>query len=362
MTLHLFPLAALLVALGGGDREEGLAHYRAGRFAAAQAAFARALAAAPGDVDLQWNLALAAWRAGDLATAETAAAKYAAATGDDAEHRHRGLLGAVRYAEAEELERRYDAASAPSSAVAPPGQGGAPSVNPVQLLEQAVEKALQAKDHFVSAVRAAPSEQAVRNGERAIRKLNQLKEKLEELEQQGSSEPQKDGQDSEPGDKGEEQQGEPSQQSGESEPGEQEQPAGEGEQEQPPPDSESEGERAPQPGEGEAPETPEPQPEPQAGEEQGASEPKPGEEQAQDASAPEPEPGQEEPAEGEAMEAPEPEPVEPRNDAPGEGGDGRELTPEQAKRVMDRLKQLEKQLQQAKVRARAGRKPVERDW
>ena len=355
MNLYLSSLAALLVAFGGGDREEGLEHYRAGRFAAAQAAFARALDASPESVDLQWNLALAAWRAGDLATAETAVAKYAAATGDDAEHRHRGLLGAVRYAEAEELERRSDAASAPSPVAAIPGQVSAPSVDPVQLLEQAVEKALQAKDHFVSSVRAASSEEGIRNSERAIRKLDELKKKLEEMRKQRSSDSQQDGQDGEPGDDGQEQQGDPSRQSGESQQGEEEQSAGESEQQQPPPGSESEGEQAPRSGEGEAPEAPEPQPEPQEASDPATSE-------GQEPSAAEPDPGQAESAEGDAAAPPEPEPGEPRNDAPGEGGGGRELTPEQAKRVMDRLKQLEKQLQQAKTRARAGRKPVERDW
>ena len=62
------------------------------------------------------------------------------------------------------------------------------------------------------------------------------------------------------------------------------------------------------------------------------------------------------------MRTPEPDPKSPRTDAPGEGGAGQELTPEQAKRLMDRLKQMEQQMKQARVRARAGRKPVERDW
>ena len=79
MKTLLTTLTALALAAPNGDREEGLRLYREGRYAAAQAAFARALEASPDAPELQWNLALAAWRAGDLVTAETAAEKYAAA-------------------------------------------------------------------------------------------------------------------------------------------------------------------------------------------------------------------------------------------------------------------------------------------
>ena len=62
------------------------------------------------------------------------------------------------------------------------------------------------------------------------------------------------------------------------------------------------------------------------------------------------------------MEVPEPDQGKPRADAPGEGGKDLELSPEQAKRLLDRLKVMEQQMKQARARARAGRKPVERDW
>ena len=43
-------------------------------------------------------------------------------------------------------------------------------------------------------------------------------------------------------------------------------------------------------------------------------------------------------------------------------GEDLELTPEQAKRLLDRLKAMEREMKQARARARAGRKPVRRDW
>ena len=372
MTPLLTTITALLLAVGGGDREQGLAHYRAGRYAEAQAAFARALEAAPGSLELQWNLALAAWRAGDLAAAETAAETFAAGSGDGAEGRHRGLLGAIRYAEAEEFQRRAATALRDQGAPPAPGREDEPPSDPMPLLERGVQKAFQAKNHFVRAVRATPTAELVRNTERAIKKLEELKRALEELMKQRQQDPQpgdddqdqqpgEDGEDGEDGQDGQDQQqgdeqqpGDPQQQS-EQEQGEQqqgEQPQG-GEQNQ-----ESSGQ--PEPGEEGAPEAPEPQPDPSTGEQQGNS-PSPEQPPASGEEGAEPQQEQggrpEEP-----MRTPEPDPKSPRTDAPGEGGAGQELTPEQAKRLMDRLKQMEQQMKQARVRARAGRKPVERDW
>ena len=76
----------------------------------------------------------------------------------------------------------------------------------------------------------------------------------------------------------------------------------------------------------------------------------------------EPDPAAEAGEPEEKMELPEPDQGKPRADAPGEGGEDLELTPEQAKRLLDRLKAMEKQMKQARARARAGRRPVERDW
>ena len=59
---------------------------------------------------------------------------------------------------------------------------------------------------------------------------------------------------------------------------------------------------------------------------------------------------------------PEPKPGESRSDAPGENGQGLELTPEQAQRLLERAKKLDAQLRQAKKRATSRRRAVERDW
>jgi len=59
---------------------------------------------------------------------------------------------------------------------------------------------------------------------------------------------------------------------------------------------------------------------------------------------------------------PEPKPGESRSDAPGEGGEGLELTPEQAQRLLERAKKLDELLKLAKKRQTSRRRAVERDW
>ena len=347
MKTLLTTLTALALAAPNGDREEGLRLYREGRYAAAQAAFLRALEATPDAPELQWNLALAAWRAGDLVTAETAAEKYAAAAASAAEDRHRGMLGAIRYAEAEALEQQ--AAAAAAAAAAPPsataGPDDEPPADPMPLLEQAVQKAFQAKNHFVRAVRAKPTPELVRNTERAVRKLDELKKQLEDLMQQQQQQ-QQQGQDGEPKD------GEP----GEGDP--QDSDAQEG-QEQGEPQQGDPQQGDPQQGDPSQPppEAPEPQPE-QPSQDPGSEPQAP----AERADAGDPEPGERDAVPEPRAEAPEPDDGKARGDAPGEGAVGRELTPEQAKRLLDRLKEMEKQMKAARARARGGRKPVRRDW
>ena len=59
---------------------------------------------------------------------------------------------------------------------------------------------------------------------------------------------------------------------------------------------------------------------------------------------------------------PEPKPGEKRSDAPGEGVEGLELSPEKAQRLLDRAKKLDEQLKKAKARRTTRRRAVERDW
>ena len=188
-TLLLTTTGLLFASPPDGDREKGLEAYRAGRYAEAQAAFARAAAEAPESAELQWNLALAAWRAGDLATAEVAAEKYAALDPDAKVDLHRGLLGAVRYAEAEAFEAEALEAER-AAAGAPPPADGEPA-DPLPLQERPLRTALQAQEHFVGGARANQTQQLLRNTERALRKVDALKQRIEELLRERQQQPQR---------------------------------------------------------------------------------------------------------------------------------------------------------------------------
>jgi hypothetical protein len=52
----------------------------------------------------------------------------------------------------------------------------------------------------------------------------------------------------------------------------------------------------------------------------------------------------------------------PRNRAPGEGAEGRALTPEQTQRLIEKLEELERQLRQVRGGSKSSRARVERDW
>lgn len=381
-------------AFAGGDRERGMQLYKDGKFVAAQAAFVAALEHEPESAELQWNLALAAWRAGDLETAEVAAEKYAALAKDAKDELHRGMLGAIRFAESEGFETKADQALAAAqrpAAMGPPepdDQSVDEPEQPLPLLEKALQKAVQAKNHFVRGVRAKPTPEIVRNTERALRKIDELKKRIEELmKQQEEQDGDKNQDDKKPDDKGEEKDKNKSddqkgdeQKSDEQKKDEQkgddkkpdEKPS-EGEQSDEKPDenkqdkSEKSDESDPKEGEGEnPPESAEPKPK------EGDPEPKPSPKEGKDGTSdptkgekPEdPEPGEEQdqtPA-GEPPKPPEPKPGEQRSDAPGEGGEGLELTLEQAQRLMARAKKLDEQLKKAKARRTTRRRAVERDW
>ena len=394
--MKIFLLSTVLwSALAGGDRERGMQLYQAGKFQEAQSAFAAAIVDEPESAELQWNLALAAWRAGDLATAEVAAEKYAALAKGRKGELHRGMLGAIRFAEAETLESQAKAAL--SAGQQPPLQGP-PSPDdqveqpqPLKMLKAALQKAEQAKVHFVQGVRKNPTPELLRNTERTLRKIDELKKLIEELEKQQDQEqqdgdknkddqqPEDGGEDSDKNESGEEQgeeqksekqsgdenqEGQKKQNGDQKDPGEQQQPeSGE-------PDEQN-GEFDPaDPGAGEDPlQSPEPNPDEQPGEEpqekpsseQGdQGEPKEPEGQAPEA----PEPGDQKEQSGDEQlpQPPEPQPGEQRSDAPGETGQGLELSPEQAQRLMERAKKLDEQLKKAKARTTARRKAVERDW
>ena len=353
-----FLIACLFV--GGGEHEKGLALYRDGKFAEAAAAFRAAIEAGDDSAEIQYDLALASWRAGDLATAETAAEKYAALAKNARPDLHRGLLGAVRHDEAKALETRADAAATPAAPTVPnaaaPG-GAAPPDDPLPILEQALAKANQAKDHFVAGAARGTTPELLRNTERTLRYIDELQKKIDELkkqrdeqkkdDQQKKSDDKKDEKnekkpDESPKDdkKDEEKQQDQKDQSSKSddkkddkkddkgEPKQSDEPKGDPKDDQPGKDGEQK-----------------PEPKPESGKDgQEKQEPKPADQQKPDGSKPETKPGQ------------------PRNDAPGESAEAKELSPEQTQRMLEQLKDLDQKLKAIRARAKTSRPPVERDW
>ena len=351
----------LLASLPGGDREKGLQLYREGKFREAAAAFEAAIRSEGDSAELQFNLALARWRAGDLPDAETAVEKYVAMAGDARTDLHAGVLGAVRFDEAKALEAKADALAgggAPPAQLAP-RQPAAPAQpeDPLPLLEQAVQKATQAKDHFVRGAVAGNSPELQRNTERTLRLLAELQKKIDELKKQ-REEQKKDDQQKSDDKKDEKKDDEKQEEEKKDEQKKDEQQKGDEKQEQKPDeqkqDDKQQGKPDEKPKEGEGKEKPEPKP--------GEQEPKPEQQQGQPQEGKGDEPKQPEPKPGEQQKPDKPEAAQPRHDAPGEMQQGKELSPEQAQRLMDELQKLDEQLKAFRARAKSGRRPVERDW
>jgi tetratricopeptide (TPR) repeat protein len=331
-TLMCLVLLAAVPA-AGGDREEGLRLYKEGRYEEAAAAFQRAVAAEPESAELHYNLALASWRSGDLTTAEVAAEKYAALDEHARPDLHAGLLGAVRHEEAVQLQ----------ATVEDPAPGEEPK-DPIAGLKKALAKAKQARDYFVSGASERPSPELRRNSERTLKFIQDLERRIEELEKQAEQEPSDD----EGGEQKKDEEQKESGQSGKPKESESEDPD---EQKQPG----EPGQEKPKPGKQDP------------DREQQTKNDTPGEERAE--GSPEPEPG-----EGENRPEPKPEagagegqdqPVAeagPRNRAPGEGAEGRALTPEQTQRLIEKLEELERQLRQVRGGSKSSRARVERDW
>jgi hypothetical protein len=293
----------------------------------ADVAALRDLAAARPEVpEVHYNLALAEWRAGDLAAAELAIEKYAALAAQPRADLHGGMLGAIRYAEAERLL----AAESPD-------------------LPAALKAAEAALDHFVRAAIARPTPELRRNAERTLRLLEELHKRMQQDPKQES--PAKEGEQRKDG---EAQDGKDEPQQGKTQPSK-----------SPNPD-EATNESKPAQSGGAAPE-PSPQPEagqpqsgqPEAGQPEAAS-PEPSQQaEAQsggESASPSLQPGN---ADADAKESTD---ASPRNAAPGETNRPLRLSQEQAKRLMDQLQKLDAQLQAVRSRSIARRPKVEKDW
>ncbi len=386
--IALVSMVSMVLVFGMQGPGDGLRLYQAGDFAGAVDAFRGAVTAQPESPELLYDLALAEWRAGHLPAAEEAAERYAAAPGGGRVDLHRGLLGNIRFAEAEALAARVAAPASPPLTTPPAGGNPTPAAqppDPVDLLEQAVTKAKTARDEFVRAA-AAPQAgvELARNTERTLRLLADLEKKLEAAKKQREEQQQQDqnnqkNDDKKSDDKKSDDQkddaknkksGDPKNEAKDPKDDQKDgdkQDHDKQDQQPPdkPPDQKQDGDKnqqqsEPKPGEGEErpePKPPEPSKDPakNAPDQQSKDAPaQPPQDDKQGEERPEPKPADQ--AEGHKVAG------EPRSDAPGEQVQPTELSPEQTQRLMEELQHLDARLRQLRAQARGGRKPVERDW
>jgi tetratricopeptide (TPR) repeat protein len=362
-----FLLCAAPSSALGGDRERGLQLYREGRYQEAAEAFRAALTSEGDSPDLQYDLALASWRAGELAAAEIAVEKFAAQSAGAGADLHAGVLGGVRYDEAKALEHKADgllaAGGQPAVPVAP-GQSTEKPEDPLALLEQALAKVTQAKDHFVQGAVAARSPELLRNTERAVRYQNELQKKIDELkkqqEEQKKDDDKKDDKDKEKKDdkdkkddsKKDDKSDDKKQDDKDSKSDDKKQDDQKGDPKDQKPDEGKDGESKPEPKPGEQDDKDPKEPKPEDGkpDPSKSKDPKPGEQKDE----PKPEDGKPEDQKREA--------AQPRNDAPGEAQEGKELTAEQTQRLLEELRDLDEKQKAYRARAKSSRRAVERDW
>ena len=346
----------------GGDAN-GAERFAAGDYAGAAVAFEKELQSRKEDPALLYNRALAAFRAGDLAAAEDAIERYAAAPGGGRADLHKGLVGNIRYREAEALRRRASGDAAPSP-LQPRAQQAAPqqAEDPIPLLEEAIEKAKAARDTFASAADGKPEPAIARNLERALRLIAELEKQLEDAKKQRDEQQKQDGKDGD-------QQKQDDQKSDEKKKDEQkksddQKQSEEKDQQQKPDDSQQQDqqEQKKQDGEPQGQERPEPKPQQDPSEQQE----QPNEPQNKPDEKPEPEPkdgeAKPEPKPGEKESQQEEQSAQPRSDAPGEQQQATQLSPEQRQRLLEQLKDLDGRMQQIRMQSRSRARPVDRDW
>ena len=351
-----------------GRDASGAERFAAGDYTGAAVAFEKELQARKEDPALLYNRALAAFRAGDLSAAEDAIDRYAAAPGGGRVDLHKGLLGNIRYREAEALRRRAsgDAAASP---LQPRGQQVAPeqAEDPIELLEAAIGKATAARDTFASAADGKPEPAIARNLERALRLIAELEKQLEDAKKQRDEQQKQEGKDGDQqkqGDKkSDDQKKDDQKKSEDQQKSDDQKESDQKDQQQKQDDSQQQDqqEQKKQDGEPQGQERPEPKPQQDPSEQQQQDEQskKPDEKpepQPKDGEAkPEPKPGEQESKQ-------EAQPAQPRSDAPGEQQQATELSPEQRARLLEQLKDLDGRMQQIRMQSRSRARPVDRDW
>jgi Ca-activated chloride channel family protein len=210
-----------LLALGGGEHEQGLRLLEQGRYEEAVAAFRRAEQADGPSAELCYNLALALWKAGRADEAETEAERAATLSDGALAPLRDGILGNLRLAAAQQRA----------------GED----------LQGALQAAEQARDHYLRGSLASGAPELARNLERALALIDELRKKQEEQEKQKKQDEEKKEQEQqeqqqEQEQKQEQKQDEPKEQNEENEKNEQQQ-----QQQNEPPESKPEPE--PEPGE-----------------------------------------------------------------------------------------------------------------
>ncbi len=351
----------------GGDAN-GAERFAAGDYAGAAVAFEKELQSRKEDPALLYNRALAAFRAGDLAAAEDAIERYAAAPGGGRADLHKGLVGNIRYREAEALRRRASGDAAPSP-LQPRGQQAAPqqAEDPIPLLEEAIEKAKAARDTFASAADGKPEPAIARNLERALRLIAELEKQLEDAKKQRDEQQKQDGKDGDQqkqDDQKSDEKKKDEQKKDEQKKSDDQKQSEEKDQQQKPDDSQQQDqqEQKKQDGEPQGQERPEPKPQQDPSEQQE----QPNEPQNKPDEKPEPEPkdgeAKPEPKPGEKESQQEEQSAQPRSDAPGEQQQATQLSPEQRQRLLEQLKDLDGRMQQIRMQSRSRARPVDRDW
>jgi Ca-activated chloride channel homolog len=303
----------LLVAAGvasGDPVADGLRLYKEGKFAAAVTAFREALAIDPDNARLNYNLALALWRSGDADGAETAAEKASALAKGEFDGLRDGILGNLRYDKARALG---DAKVGPQKEV--------------EQLQQAVAAAGTARNHFqrsaVELLQRNPNggAQVQRNLERAIKLEEELKKRLEEAKKKQKEQKKKDDENekNDP-DKKEDKKKDPTQK-----------------------DKKDDKNRDDKKSD-EKDEKPEPKPDEKKNEKDDKNQKK----------EPEKKPGQEEKNKPK-------DPTKPQ-EVPGEHDPSKQLTPEQRRELLKRLKEFDEKLKTLKAARKAARPRVKKDW
>lgn len=210
-----FTLPLLALPAGGDAFQDGLKLLREGKNKEAFVAFQTAEAEAKDNAspELLFNKALAAYKSGDLHEAEASAEKAAAAGRAEFVTARDFLRGNIQYQRCEitekEIDEKWAALNATGGNVNPGNvnPNGPPTLGPpaqpsldLKLYDRAIAEAESARDAWVASASAAAAPEAapaLRNTERALLKIEELKKKKEEAEkkakeQQDQNKDQKD--------------------------------------------------------------------------------------------------------------------------------------------------------------------------